>query len=54
MMTLKEGMKVRFADPHWGNDIATIVQCRGHVLLEDADGNNFIREIDEILEEVEV
>lgn len=52
MVALKEGMKVRFAPSHWGNDIATVVQFHSDVILKDGNGVHFIRELDEIIEEV--
>lgn len=49
---LKEGMKVKFSDPHWGCDVATIVQVNSDVMLIDSKGNSFIREISEIIKEL--
>lgn len=49
---LRDGLKVRFAPSHWGCDIATVVQFRSDVILKDAAGNTFIRELDEIVEAV--
>jgi hypothetical protein len=49
---LQEGIKVRFTPPHWGCDIATVVQFHNDVQLQDAAGVNFIRELDEIIEVV--
>ena len=52
-MKPKEGMIVKFAPKHWGVDVAKVVAvAANNVQLEDSEGNNFIRDIDEVIAEV--